>query len=137
MLPAPGQGALAVEAATNLDSDIRSVLTRLDHAATRAEVLAERRFLAVLEAGCTAPVGALAEVTSAQVGDDRSVRDAGTDLTLTAVIGRTKGDDGSQLVTVSGSGSCADPAELGERLARQVLSIIDPADLRNEYEDHN
>jgi len=125
MLPAAGQGALAVEAAAKLDSDIRSVLTRLDHAATRAEVLAERRFLAVLEAGCTAPVGARAEFTSsAQVADGSTVRDAGADLTLASVIGRTKGDSG--LITVTGSGSAADPAELGERLASQALSILGP-----------
>jgi hydroxymethylbilane synthase len=125
MLPAAGQGALAVEAATHLDSEICAVVTRLDHAATRAEVLAERRFLAVLEAGCTAPVGARAEFTSsAQVADGGTVRDAGADLTLAAVIGRTKGDGG--LVTVTGSGSSADPADLGERLASQALSIIGP-----------
>ena len=132
MLPAAGQGALAVEAATNLDSEIRAVVTRLDHAATRAEVLAERRFLAVLEAGCTAPVGARAEFTSsARVADGGTVRDAGADLTLAAVIGRTKGDAG--LITVAGSGSSVDPAELGERLANQVLSIIGPDGLH----DHN
>lgn len=149
LLPAPGQGSLAVEAATNLDSDIRTLLTRLDNAATRAEVLAERRFLAVLEAGCTAPVGARAESRSPATTDGGSVRDTGADLTLVAVIGRTKGDDRSQhtpgsirtggsdnliirggLITISGQGRQADPAELGERLARQVLSIIDPDELR-------
>lgn len=154
LLPAPGQGSLAVEAATDLDSEIRTLLTRLDHAATRAEVLAERRFLAVLEAGCTAPVGARAELRSPAT-DGGSVRDTGADLTLVAVIGRTKGDDRSQhapadstpdgvapagesdnliirggLITASGQGRQADPAELGERLARQVLSIIDPDELR-------
>jgi hydroxymethylbilane synthase len=154
LLPAPGQGALAVEAARKLDSDIRSVLTRLDSAATRAEVLAERRFLAVLEAGCTAPVGARAEITSgADIADGGPVRDAGADLTLVAVIGRTKGDGESQhpphgdvpdqgpagaddlvrrggLIKISGRGQQGDPAELGERLARRVLSIIDPEELR-------
>jgi hydroxymethylbilane synthase len=150
LLPAPGQGALAVETAIGLDSDIRAVLTRLDNASTRAEVLAERRFLAVLEAGCTAPVGARAEFTSSAAGaaDGGRVRDPGADLTLVAVIGRTKEDDGSQhfqptgsevsdllvshgrLVTVSGSGERADPTALGERLAGHVLTTIDPAELR-------
>jgi hydroxymethylbilane synthase len=120
VLPAPGQGALAVEirseTATALDSEIRRVLTRLDDAVTRAEVLAERRFLAVLEAGCTAPVGARAEVGSA------TVRDPGADLTLVAVIGRTMGKD---LIALSGSGSSADPDELGSRLANQALTMID------------
>ncbi|SDS45245.1 hydroxymethylbilane synthase [Microlunatus soli] len=95
LLPAPGQGALAVETTTDLDSQIERVLTRLDDAATRAEVLAERRFLAVLEAGCTAPVGARAEVSSAPADghDGRAVRYPGADLTLVAVIGKTRGDD--------------------------------------------
>jgi hydroxymethylbilane synthase len=133
-------------------------LTRLDDAATRAEVLAERRFLAVLEAGCTAPVGARAKVMSS-LGDGRndgSVRDLGADLTLLAVIGRTREDDPTQrtrsgvvrsvdpvsgrdtlnirgrLVTVSGHGSQADPAELGSRLARLVLDTVDPS----EFETH-
>lgn len=151
LLPAPGQASLAVEIAETLDSQIRAVLTRLDDAVTRAEVLAERRFLAVLEAGCTAPVGARARVGSAS-GDGRhggSVRDPGADLTLVAVIGRTKQDDPSpaarsgmsgptardtadslisrgRLVTVTGRGSPADPDELGARLAGLVLDTVDP-----------
>src|SRR5690606_25543300 len=126
MLPAPGQGALAVEmrsvaegeTAGSLDSEIQSVLTRLDDAVTRAQVLAERRFLAVLEAGCTAPVGARAEVRAA-VGS-AVVRDPGDDLTLVAVIGRTMGRDP---INVSGSGSSADPDELGSRLAEHALTL--------------
>lgn len=160
LLPAPGQGALAVETATNLDSQIERVLTRLDDAATRAEVLAERRFLAVLEAGCTAPVGARAEVSPAPAGgrDGRPVRYPGADLTLVAVIGRTRGDDRAErssdgiaeatveetasgpirhdrlvrrgrLVIVSGRGSTADPAELGGRLADLALSEVDRSEL--------
>lgn len=128
MLPAPGQGALAVEmrsvaegeTAGSLDSEIQSVLTRLDDAVTRAQVLAERRFLAVLEAGCTAPVGARAEVRAA-VGS-AVVRDPGDDLTLVAVIGRTMGRDP---INVSGSGSSADPDELGSRLAEHALTLVD------------
>lgn len=84
MLSAPGQGALAVEIASSLDSEIRAVLTRLDDTVTRAEVLAERRFLAVLGAGCTAPVGARATRESSG--------NIATDLTLHAVIGKTRGD---------------------------------------------
>ena len=161
LLPAAAQGALAVETSTALDSEIRQVLTRLDHAVTRAEVLAERRFLAVLEAGCTAPVGARAEVDRTSVDSPadqpagqvvrgaRPVRDPGADLTLVAVIGRTKGDDLAQrsaesttgpvgagrsegrlirrhrLVGVSGQGSSADPEELGGRLAELALTAVD------------
>ncbi|HEY9292959.1 MAG TPA: hydroxymethylbilane synthase [Microlunatus sp.] len=161
LLPAPGQGALAVEASTELDSKIRTVLTRLNDAVTRAEVLAERRFLAVLEAGCTAPVGARASLSSAPAdlgtasvmgAGGRTVRDPGTDLTLVAVIGKTRGDEDSRLtrsgtestelqdrstdsvsshgllVTVSGSGD--DPIALGSRLASLALSAVDPNEFR-------
>ena len=61
MLPAPGQGALAVEVATACDdAGLLAALAQLDDAATRAAVIAERELLAALEAGCSAPVGALA-----------------------------------------------------------------------------
>jgi hydroxymethylbilane synthase len=81
MLPAPGQGALALETATALDADVRAAVAALDDHVARAEVQAERGFLAALEAGCTAPVGSRAVV--------KSVRGTSADLTLTAVIGRT------------------------------------------------
>lgn len=61
MLPAPGQGALAVECSTERAEGDLSYLTAVDHAPTRAEVVAERVVLAELEAGCAAPVGAFAE----------------------------------------------------------------------------
>jgi hydroxymethylbilane synthase len=81
MLPAPGQGALALEISRSLISVQASRVRALDDRRSRAESLAERGFLAALEAGCTAPVGARAQVTGA-VGHD-------LDLTLDAVIGRT------------------------------------------------
>jgi hydroxymethylbilane synthase len=126
MLPAAGQAALALEIASSLDSEIRRALTRLNDADTRAEVLAERQFLAVLEAGCTAPVGARARVWS---------RDPGTDLTLDAVLGTTGEDTDrmqptSPLIRVSGQGSMADPAALGSRLAELALARVDPVNFR-------
>lgn len=66
MLPAPGQGALAVECRDG-DEDVRELLAALDHAETRAAVTAERAVLARLEAGCTAPVAALARVEDGQL----------------------------------------------------------------------
>jgi hydroxymethylbilane synthase len=81
MLPAPGQGALALETAIALDADARAAVAALDDQIARAEVQVERGFLAALEAGCTAPVGSRAVV--------KSVRGTSADLTLTAVIGRT------------------------------------------------
>lgn len=62
MLPAPGQGALAVEARRDLDDDLGRALADLDDPATRACTTAERAMLSALAAGCSAPVGAYAEV---------------------------------------------------------------------------
>jgi hydroxymethylbilane synthase len=58
MLPAPAQGALAVECRVD-DQDLVELLAVLDHAPSRAAVTAERAFLATLEAGCSAPVAAM------------------------------------------------------------------------------
>lgn len=82
MLPAPGQGALACETSrSSLRVELREAVAGLDDPTSRAESLAERGFLAALQAGCTAPVGARAVV--------KSVRGTSLDLTLAAVIGRT------------------------------------------------
>ncbi|HEX7252816.1 MAG TPA: hydroxymethylbilane synthase [Thermoanaerobaculia bacterium] len=62
LLPAVGQGALALVARVG-DADVRSLLSRLDHAPSHQEVLAERGLLARLEAGCRGPVGARARVS--------------------------------------------------------------------------
>ncbi|MHB1433488.1 MAG: hydroxymethylbilane synthase, partial [Streptosporangiaceae bacterium] len=59
MLPAPGQGALAVECAADRP-DLAEMLVMLDDPASRAATGAERSLLAALEAGCSAPVGAYA-----------------------------------------------------------------------------
>ena len=68
MLPAAAQGALAVECRTDdLDSVAALAAAALDDAETRACTVAERRFLNRLEAGCTAPVGALATLDGDQV----------------------------------------------------------------------
>jgi hydroxymethylbilane synthase len=110
MLPAPGQGALAVEvAATNaaLASQLGAVL---DDAATRAAVTAERALLAHLEAGCSAPVGALAEVAEGEDGDELWLR------------GLVAAPDGSAVVRLSLTGHPSDAAEIGTRLAENLLS---------------
>ena len=73
MLPAPGQGALALEC--RADGELRELVRRaLDDPATRACVDAERTLLAELEAGCSAPVGALAEVAEGDLGDELWIR---------------------------------------------------------------
>ena len=123
VLPAPGQGALGLECRSNADSRIYAVLTRLDHGVTRAEVLAERTFLRVLEAGCTAPVGARATIDSSHPD--------GFDLTVTAVVGTTwTGSDphrrspAAPLLRLSGRGSSDQPDEVGAQLARTALTDL-------------
>jgi hydroxymethylbilane synthase len=59
VVPAPGQGALAVECRAD-DAELTELLAVIDHSVSRAAVTAERTLLAALEAGCTAPVGAYA-----------------------------------------------------------------------------
>ncbi len=60
MLPAPGQGALAIQCRAD-DDAIRALLAELDEPAARAETTAERAFLRALGGGCAAPVAALAD----------------------------------------------------------------------------
>ena len=62
MLPAPAQGALALQVRTD-DGDLRAALASVDHAPTRVAVGAERALLRRLGGGCLAPLGALGEVT--------------------------------------------------------------------------
>jgi hydroxymethylbilane synthase len=110
MLPAPGQGALAVECRAddvNLVADLR---VALDDERTRAAVTAERAVLATLEAGCSAPVGALAEVAE---GDD------GDELWLRAVA---LSADGGVAVRRSATGSPADAEKVGRALAEEMLA---------------
>ncbi|MCL1869056.1 MAG: hydroxymethylbilane synthase [Promicromonosporaceae bacterium] len=80
--PAPGQGALAVEARTAdlASGPLAEAFAGLDHRPTRLAVIAERSVLARLEAGCAAPVGALARVEEGR-------------LLLDAVVARTDGTE--------------------------------------------
>jgi hydroxymethylbilane synthase len=114
MLPAPGQGALAVECRAD-DEATLAVLAGLDDPDTRACVTAERAVLAALEAGCSAPVGALAEVVE---GED------GLELSLRAFVGAV---DGSFDLRRSLVGGADDGEALGRRLAAVLLE--DGADL--------
>ncbi|WP_149182347.1 hydroxymethylbilane synthase [Streptomyces sp. TRM49041] len=115
VLPAPGQGALAIECPAG-DADLVAVLARLDHEHTRAAVTAERSLLAALEAGCSAPVGALADLLA---GDKQDVHE----MRLRGVVGTT---DGSTLVQLSTTGpvptSHADAVALGRELASEMLA---------------
>ena len=109
ILPAPGQGALAVEVRAD-DAETLGAVGALDHADTRAATTAERALLARLEAGCSAPVGALAEV----VEDDK-----GLALSLRAAVADPAGD---REVRRSATGPLEDPAGLGRTLAETLLA---------------
>ena len=108
MLPAPGQGALAVEVRAD-DTATAAAVAPLDDPDSRACTTAERVLLAELEAGCSAPLGALAEVVE---GVD------GPELSLRAVVATP---DGTADLRRSAVGAVADPAGLGRRLARLLL----------------
>jgi len=109
MLPAPGQGALACECRAN-DVATTRLLSLLDDRDTRAAVTAERSLLATLEAGCSAPVGALAEIAT---GDD------GDELWLRAVVSDRSG---TPSIRLSATGLPDEAAAVGERLAAEMLA---------------
>ncbi|MFI1969354.1 hydroxymethylbilane synthase [Streptomyces cinnamoneus] len=114
VLPAPGQGALAIECAST-NASLAAALAELDDPHTRAAVTAERSLLAALEAGCSAPVGALADLQA----DGQAV----TEMRLRGVVGTT---DGSTLVQLSTTGpvpaSHQDALALGRELAAEMLA---------------
>ena len=105
-LPAPGQGALGIQGRAD-DPRVASIAAAIDDPATRAAVTAERAFLAVLEGGCNAPIGALASPSS-------------SGLALRAAIYPLFGD--GRPVTGSMEGPAAEAAALGSRLAGQMLA---------------
>ncbi|HVT64051.1 MAG TPA: hydroxymethylbilane synthase [Mycobacteriales bacterium] len=110
VLPAPGQGALAVECRAQ-DADFAAALSAaLDDPTSRAAVTAERALLARLEAGCTAPVGALADVA---IGDDGE-----EEIYLRAVVANI---DGARAIRLSITGGLDEPEDVGNRLAANLL----------------
>ncbi|MDQ4085633.1 MAG: hydroxymethylbilane synthase, partial [Actinomycetota bacterium] len=110
MLPAAGQGALAVECRDDDPELAETLRAALDDPATHAAVTAERSLLAALEAGCTAPVGALAEVALGEGGEEIWMR------AVAAAV------DGSQIVKMSTTGAVDDPVGLGTALAEDMLA---------------
>ena len=102
MLPAPGQGALAVQCRQD-ETETLGRLRILDHAETRLAVRAERAFLSALGGGCSLPVGALATVQDGEI-------------TIQGVIASL---DGRQVLRLNSSGR--DPLRLGQALAMDAL----------------
>jgi hydroxymethylbilane synthase len=105
MLPAPGQGALAVECRADR-TDLIEILATLDDPASRAAVTAERALLATLEAGCSAPVGAYAAL------EDRTLH----------LIGVVVGYDGERQIRLSESGHPDTAERLGRELAARMIA---------------
>ncbi|ETA66516.1 hydroxymethylbilane synthase [Haloechinothrix halophila] len=119
MLPAPAQGALAVECRAD-DVDIEHLLaSTVDDKATRAAVTAERAVLARLEAGCSAPVGALADVVE-DLADDGSVVER---LSLRGVAATETSSGAVDMVRASATGELADAESLGRDLAVELLDL--------------
>ena len=114
VLPAPGQGALAIETTAD-NAELIAALAQLDDPFTRVAVTAERSLLAALEAGCSAPVGALADL----LADGQTVKE----MRLRGVVGTT---DGSTLVQLSTTGPVPETHEaataLGRELATEMLA---------------
>jgi hydroxymethylbilane synthase len=108
-MPAPAQGVLAVECRTG-DPVTAAQLGLLDHAPTRAAAITERGFLAALDAGCSAPAGALAEVAG-QPGAEPVVR----------VSGLIAAPDGSSVIRAQMTGAAGDGETLGRGLAKMLL----------------
>jgi hydroxymethylbilane synthase len=113
VLPAPGQGALAIECAAD-NADLVAALAELDDPLTRAAVTAERSLLAALEAGCSAPVGALADLADGQIVKEMRLR---------GVVGTP---DGRTLVQLSTTGPVPETHDqamaLGRELAAEMLA---------------
>ncbi|MEU9383666.1 hydroxymethylbilane synthase [Streptomyces sp. NPDC048279] len=114
VLPAPGQGALAVECAAD-NASLIAALGELDDPFTRVAVTAERSLLAALEAGCSAPVGALADL----LADGQTVKE----MRLRGVVGTT---DGTRMVQMSTTGPVPETIDqataLGRELAIEMLA---------------
>ncbi len=119
MLPAPAQGALAVECRAE-DVDIEHLLgSTVDDEGTRAAATAERALLAALEAGCSAPVGALAEIVEDLDADGRVVERIS--LRGTAAV---EGDgDAVDMVRASALADVRDAEQLGRTLAAELLDL--------------
>jgi hydroxymethylbilane synthase len=110
MLPAPAQGALAVECRDG-DHSLVELLASLDDEHSHAAVIAERSLLATLEAGCSAPVAALATVSPRVDG-----------VWELHLRGAAISPDGRRAIRSSGTGTLTDAAEVGSTLAAGLLA---------------
>ena len=111
MLPAPGQGALAIQCRADANATL-GLFAAIEHGATRLAVTAERAFLAGLGGGCAVPVAAYAVVSEqSSVSSNQS-----SVIRLTGLVSSL---DGQQAIRVEGEGS--DAVVLGQQLAKEAL----------------
>ncbi len=103
MLPAAGQGALAVQCRAG-DTQVLALLAAIDNEADRVATEAERTFLSALGGGCSTPIAAYA-----RVGDDAMIE-------MNALIVSL---DGQRVIRVQGVGT--DAQQLGRELAKEAL----------------
>lgn len=138
MVPAPGQGALALECRGD-DAELASLLASVDHAATRSAVTAERSLLAGLEAGCSAPVGAYAtgagvlHLHGVVIGHQSEIVPSAGGLDESASSAR-------MVVRERAEGAAAQAAQLGRDLAVRMLErgaarLIGATTNRNDAHD--
>lgn len=105
-LPAVGQGSVGVEVRVD-DTEVRQLVSAIDHLESRAAITAERALLKRLEGGCQIPIGALGIVN-------------GPKLCMEGVVA---GLSGRQMVRASLAGPVENANELGERLAENLLEL--------------
>lgn len=105
LLPAPGQGAVGIEARAN-DPELDAILAPLNHHETQLRVLAERRITETLEASCEVPVAAFAELDNDQ-------------LKLKALVGAQD----NQIISTEISGKATDAIAIGNQAAKQLLEL--------------
>ncbi|NDL57717.1 hydroxymethylbilane synthase [Phytoactinopolyspora mesophila] len=132
VLPAPGQGALAVECRST-DTELIDKIAVLDDPMTRLAVTAERVVLARLEAGCSAPVGAYAVTAEGEDTQDEELsgtpeasratsETAGSAVFMELYIrGAVVSDDGAVTIRKSVTGPVGEAEQLGRALAQEML----------------
>jgi hydroxymethylbilane synthase len=116
MLPAPAQGALAVECRAEQPELMAELLAQIDHRPSRATVTAERALLATLEAGCSAPVAGFATIVPAS-----SPTVAATPTEEIDLRGAVFSPDGRTAIRLRRTGTLADATEVGRLLATELL----------------
>lgn len=128
LLPAPAQGALAIECRVD-DVDIEHLLrSTVDDEATRAAVAAERAMLAALEAGCSAPVGALADVVEDLNEDETGETHVVQRISLRGVAaaefaGGSGAASSVEVLRASATGDLTAAGQLGRALAAELLDL--------------